>query len=156
MDSSLGSGSRKCGGGCHGRMQRQEHRDHRSETARRQESKAQTSPRSRGLAWLQGNSLQNPKAQSESPFGTPRWSSVSGSACQYRGHGFNPWSGKIPQAAGQLSPRTTTTDPHSRARMPASLCSATRRTAGGARSPQPPCTSRQREPKGSRQDPAQP
>ena len=28
------------------------------------------------------------------------------SACQCRGYGFDPWSGKIPHTAGQLSPRT--------------------------------------------------
>ena len=33
------------------------------------------------------------------------------SACQCRGHGFNPWSGKIPHAEEQLSPCTTTTEP---------------------------------------------
>ena len=27
------------------------------------------------------------------------------------GHGFKPWSGKIPRAAEQLSPCTTTTEP---------------------------------------------
>ena len=27
-----------------------------------------------------------------------------------RAHGFNPWSGKIPHAAEQLSPRATTTE----------------------------------------------
>ena len=30
--------------------------------------------------------------------------------CQCRGHRFNPQSGKIPQAAEQLSPFTTTTE----------------------------------------------
>ena len=29
-----------------------------------------------------------------------------------RGHGFDPSSGKIPRAAGQLSPRVTTTEAH--------------------------------------------
>ena len=29
---------------------------------------------------------------------------------EIRGHGFNPWSGKIPHATEQLSPRTTTTE----------------------------------------------
>ena len=29
---------------------------------------------------------------------------------QCRGHGFEPWSGKIPHAAEQLSPCTTTTE----------------------------------------------
>ena len=33
------------------------------------------------------------------------------SACQCRGHGFNPWSGKIPYAMGPLSLCTTTTEP---------------------------------------------
>ena len=32
------------------------------------------------------------------------------SACQCRGHGFNPWFGKIPQAEEQLSQRTTATE----------------------------------------------
>ena len=30
---------------------------------------------------------------------------------QCRGHGFDPWSGKIPHAAEQLSPSATTTEP---------------------------------------------
>ena len=33
------------------------------------------------------------------------------SACQCRGHGFNPWSGKIPHAAEQLGLCATTTKP---------------------------------------------
>ena len=33
------------------------------------------------------------------------------SACQYRGHEFEPWSGKIPHAAEQLGPCATTTEP---------------------------------------------
>ena len=33
------------------------------------------------------------------------------SLCQCRRHRFNPWSGKIPHAAGQLSPCTTTIKP---------------------------------------------
>ena len=32
-------------------------------------------------------------------------------ACQGRGHGFEPWSGKIPHAAEQLSPCAITTEP---------------------------------------------
>ena len=31
--------------------------------------------------------------------------------CQCRGHGFKPWSGKIPHATEQLSPCATTTEP---------------------------------------------
>ena len=34
------------------------------------------------------------------------------SACQYREHGFNPWSGKILHAAEQLRPCTTTIEPN--------------------------------------------
>ena len=40
------------------------------------------------------------------------WSSVGKeSTCQCRGHGFNPWSGKIPHALEKLSPCITTTEP---------------------------------------------
>ena len=41
-------------------------------------------------------------------------------ACRCRGHGFEPWSGKIPHAAEQLGPWATTTEP-----AHLSLCSAT-------------------------------
>ena len=44
---------------------------------------------------LQGQNLQ---------VGLPWWCSGSESACQCRGHGFEPWSGKIPHAAEQLGP----------------------------------------------------
>ena len=40
--------------------------------------------------------------------GLPRWCSGYESTCQCRGHGFEPWSRKIPHAAEQLSPCTTT------------------------------------------------
>ena len=43
--------------------------------------------------------------------GLPWWRSGWESACQYRGHGFEPWSGKIPHAAEQLGPWATTTEP---------------------------------------------
>ena len=39
--------------------------------------------------------------------GFPWWCSGCGSACQCRGHGFDPWSGRIPHAAGQRSPCAT-------------------------------------------------
>ena len=42
--------------------------------------------------------------------GLPWWRSGWESAYQCRGHGFNPWSGKIPHAGEQLSPHTTTTE----------------------------------------------
>ena len=43
--------------------------------------------------------------------GLPWWCSGWESACQCRGHGFEPWSGKIPHAAEQLGPWATITDP---------------------------------------------
>ena len=42
--------------------------------------------------------------------GLPWWCSGWESACQCRGHGFEPWSGKIPHAADQLGPWATTTE----------------------------------------------
>ena len=43
--------------------------------------------------------------------GLPWWRSGWESACQCRGHGFEPWSGKIPHAAEQLGPWATITEP---------------------------------------------
>ena len=43
--------------------------------------------------------------------GLPGWCSGCESACQCRGHGFEPWSGKIPHAAEQLGPWATITEP---------------------------------------------
>ena len=40
----------------------------------------------------------------KSHWGLPWWRSGLESACQCRGHGFEPWSGKIPHAAEQLGP----------------------------------------------------
>ena len=48
--------------------------------------------------------------------GLPWWHSGSESACQFRGHGFNPWPRKIPHAAEQRSPYATTTEPGSATR----------------------------------------
>ena len=44
-------------------------------------------------------------------WGLPWWRSGWESACQCRGHGFEPWSGRIPHATEQLSPWATTTEP---------------------------------------------
>ena len=44
-------------------------------------------------------------------WGLPWWHSGWESACQCRGHRFEPWPGKIPHAAEQLSPCATTTEP---------------------------------------------
>ena len=50
-----------------------------------------------------------------------------------QGHRFNPWSGKIPHAAEQLSPCTTTTSLTSRAHEPQLL--SLRATTTEARAP---------------------
>ena len=44
-------------------------------------------------------------------WGLPWWRSGWESACQCRGHGFEPWSGKIPHAAERLGLWATTTEP---------------------------------------------
>ena len=41
----------------------------------------------------------------------PWWRSGWESACRCRGHGFEPWSGKIPHAAERLGPWATITEP---------------------------------------------
>ena len=43
--------------------------------------------------------------------GFPWWRSGWESACQCRGHGLEPWPGKLPHAAEQLGPWATTTEP---------------------------------------------
>ena len=43
--------------------------------------------------------------------GLPWWRSGWESACQCRGHGFEPWSGKIPHAVEQLGPWATAAEP---------------------------------------------
>ena len=47
------------------------------------------------------------KMQTGLPWRRSGWES----ACQCRGHGFEPWSGTIPHAAEQLGPWATTTEP---------------------------------------------
>ena len=44
-------------------------------------------------------------------FGLPWWLSGKESACQCWRHGFDPWSGRIPQATEQLSSCPTTAEP---------------------------------------------
>ena len=51
------------------------------------------------------------KEDLNSNVGLPWWRSGWESACQCRGRGFEPWSGKIPHAAEQLSPCATATEP---------------------------------------------
>ena len=43
--------------------------------------------------------------------GRPWWLSDEESACQSRGHQFDPWSGRIPCASEQLSPCATASEP---------------------------------------------
>ena len=43
--------------------------------------------------------------------GLPLWLSVKEPACQFRGHGFDPRSRKIPQTVEQLNPCVTTAEP---------------------------------------------
>ena len=50
--------------------------------------------------------------------GFPWCSNSKESTCQRRGQGLNPWSGKIPHAAEQLSPWATTPEPPSVELMP--------------------------------------
>ena len=48
------------------------------------------------------------RASNNKPETAPRWASLGASgkesACQRRGRGFSPWSGRIPCAEGQLKP----------------------------------------------------
>ena len=60
------------------------------------------------------------KQRRKSPPGLPWWRSGWESACQCRGHGFKPWSGRIPHATEQLGPWATTAEP---ARLELVLCS---------------------------------
>jgi len=43
--------------------------------------------------------------------GLPWWLNGKESACQFRRHGFNSWSGKVPQAMKQLSLCPATIEP---------------------------------------------
>ena len=57
--------------------------------------------------------------------GLPWWSSGYESACQCKGHGFDPCSKRIPHATGQLSPQAATAEAHT----PWNLCSTTEEAA---------------------------
>ena len=59
---------------------------------------------------IQLNNKQTTRSKNEQK-GLPWWRSGWESACQCRGRGFEPWSGKIPHAAEQLGPWATTTEP---------------------------------------------
>ena len=63
-------------------------------------------------------SVNTPSKTNNRQIGSPWWSSGWGSTCHCRGHGFNPWSRKIPHAERQLSPCVPTTEPVSGAHAP--------------------------------------
>ena len=53
----------------------------------------------------------SPPGKDKKGLGLPWWRSGWESACRCRGHGFGPWSRKIPHAAEQLGPWATITEP---------------------------------------------
>ena len=53
-----------------------------------------------GILKIRGGQMQTKRNQE----GLPWWRSGCESACQCRGHGFEPWPGKIPHAVEQLGP----------------------------------------------------
>ena len=68
------------------------------------------------LGWMDKQILVHPyngtySSIKKNKLGLPWWHSGWESACQCRGHGFAPWSGRIPHAAEQLGPWATTTEP---------------------------------------------
>ena len=65
--------------------------------------------RKRHLGYASQRPLQRDLLKMEE--GLPHWYNGWESTCQCREHGLDPWSGKIPHAAEQLSPCTTTTEP---------------------------------------------
>ena len=81
-------------------------------------------------------------------WGFPWWCSGWESACQCRGHGFEPWSEKIPRAAEQLSPCATNTEPTCRNYWSPCIWSpcSTTREATAVRSPRTTTKSGPREP----------
>ena len=65
-----------------------------------------------GTWWCLLKTYPCPHSKRQQP-GLPWWVSDKESACQCRGHGFDPWFRKIPHAEGQsqlLSPRAATTE----------------------------------------------
>ena len=60
---------------------------------------------------LTHSSLESATLVQNPALGLPWWRSGWESACQCRGQGFEPWSGKIPHAAEQLGPWATIAEP---------------------------------------------
>ena len=63
------------------------------------------------IKWNKGFCVISKNVHQNRQLGLPWWRSGWESACQCRGHGFEPWSGKIPHASEQLGPWATTTEP---------------------------------------------
>ena len=61
--------------------------------------------------WMDLESVIQSEVREKLMSGLPWWHSGWESACQCGGHGFGPWSGKIPHAVEQLGPWATTTEP---------------------------------------------
>ena len=88
--------------------------------------------------------------------GLPWWRSGWESACQCGGHGFGPWSGRIPHAAERLGPWATTAEP---ARLEPVLRNGGGRDGEGPRAPRwrvAPACRNWRGPSHRNEDPTQP
>ena len=106
---------------------------------------------------LKGLSSQSSKSRSHKrkDWGLPWRRSGWECACQCRGHGFEPWSGKIPHAAEQLGAWATTTEP---AHLEPVLCNKGARQ-WEARAPRwrvAPARRNWRKPSHRNEDPTQP
>ena len=103
----------------------------------------------------QNTSKPNPATKSYTP-GLPWWRSGWESACQCRGHGFEPWAGRIPHAAEQLGPWATAAEP---AHLEPVLHNKRGRDSEEARAPRwraaPTCRN-WRKPSHRNEDPTQP
>ena len=82
-------------------------------------SRKKTSLYSYHVQSMAGNHTNKNNIYIKEYVGLPWWCSGWESACQCRGHRFEPWSGKIPHAAERLGPCATTTEP---ARLEPVLC----------------------------------
>ena len=92
----------------------------------------------------------------DSAWGLTWWRSGYESTCQCRGHGFEPWSGKIPHAAEQLSPCATTTEARTpRARAPQQEKPPQREASAPRRRAAPACRTRE-SPHAATKTPTQP
>jgi len=61
--------------------------------------------------WVSGGRMYARPILKGETAGRPWWLSGKETTCQCRRQEFDPWSGKIPHAAGKLDPYTTATEP---------------------------------------------